>query len=356
MTVKDWRLRENRREAFQRFYSFHLRYQTHPGCVYFALPAIARHYSLDNEQRAWLAWLNGNTQNPAMSLLLLQESGFTVDRWRDAVAFWNDNFKAMDWDTDRRYQKGKFGEATEAYVKGLEYGAAGDWLYASSDGWESAWAYAKSLPHYGRLSAWSGLEYARILLGTDVPDIGSWMLEDKSGSRSHRNGIATVMGHDAWHWKDEPFMLDMIPELEAFADDLLEEAGNRAAGQDHYQDIGRLSMESALCTYKGWHKPNRRYPNVYADMMYERLRKAEARFPNHSFQVLWSAREQALPAWLRLEDNLYDPGLVPAKQNHYLETGEIPVLGVEHTDMALSRFDIDVVNHRFGVRKDKTWT
>ena len=30
MTVVDWRLPENRREAFLRFYGFHLKYRSHP--------------------------------------------------------------------------------------------------------------------------------------------------------------------------------------------------------------------------------------------------------------------------------------------------------------------------------------
>src|SRR3546814_10020322 len=68
---------------------------------------------------------------------------------------------------------------------------------------------------------------------------------------------------------------------------------------DH-PDVTRLTLESALCTYKSWHKPNRRYPNVYADMAYLRIRKAESRF-GPRFGPLWSIRREALPSWARLE-------------------------------------------------------
>lgn len=351
MTVSlDWRLPANRREAFQRFYSFHLKYKSHPGMVYSYLPAIADAYDLDGDQRAWLAWLNGNTQNPAMSLLLL-DAAPTHYEWANAVAFWNEHFKLMDFDTDRRHQKGKFGEATEKWFAQFGDDPATGWWIAGLDGWEGTWKHANSQPYMGRLSAWSMTEYARILLGNDVPDSEDWMLKDKSGSRSHRNGIAVVAGYDATFWEAEtPDMLGIVGELEAFADGLLAEARKRNPG---HPDVGRLTMESALCTYKSWHKPNRRYPNVYADMAYNRLMKAEARFGKR-FQVLWDARRRDLPWHLRIEDVPYDPGLTAVKQNHYLETGEVVNMWREFPDMK-SSFDTNVENGAYGRRKEPKW-
>lgn len=350
MTI-DWRLPENRREAFQRFYSFHLKYRSHPGMVYSFLPAIAEAYDLDGDGRAWLAWLNGNTQNPAMSLLLLEAAPRPRD-WQKAVDFWNEHFKLMDFDTDRRHQKGKFGEATEKWAATFGSDPAADWAVAGLGGWQETWKYANSQPYMGRLSAWSMMEYARILLGNDfVPDMGSWLLTDKSGSRSHRNGIAVVKGYDATYWEaDTPDMLGIVEELEGFAEDLLTEAMDRNPG---HPDVGRLTMESALCTYKSWHKPGRRYPNVYADMAYLRLKKAEARFGKR-FDVLWDARRRDLPWHLRLEDVPYDPGLTAVKQNHYLETGEVPVMYHDYPDMK-SGFDINVEDGHFDRRKDPKW-
>lgn len=355
MTQIDWRLKENRREAFQRFYSFHLQYKTHPGCVYFALPAIAEAYDLDHSQKAWLTWLNGNTQNPAMSLLLLQEAPNSWE-WRKAVDFWNDNFRKMDWDTDRRHQKSKFGVATESWFTTYGMAAEQGWFIAGQKGWDDTWGFAKGQPYMGRLSAWSMIEYARILFGSIVPDAGSWLLQDVSGSRSHRNGIAVVKGYDAWSWDAEaPSLLGIVEELEEYADDLLTEARvrNGDMGWKH-PDVGRLTMESALCTYKSWHKPNRRYPNVYSDMMYGRLKKAEARFGDR-FQILWDARSKALPIELRLEDNPLDPGVAPIKQNWYRETGEILMMDSMFPDMSSFNFH-DYVTYNLDERKDPKWT
>lgn len=322
----DWRLPENRREAFQRFYSFHLRHQAHPGMVYSFLPVLAEEYP----DREWIVWLNGNTQNPATTLLLLQAAP-TSSSWRKAVDFWNDNFKKLEWDTDRRHQKGKFGEATELWVAMRDQ----DRWFGE---WEDAWRYARDHPYMGRLSGWSMLEYARILFGPEVPDASTLLLRDRSGSRSHRNGLGVVAGYrGAEYWDaDFPELLGIVEELEDLGEDLLEEARSRNPG---HPDVLRLTFESALCTYKSWHKPNRRYPGVYADMAYDRLRKAESRF-GPRFDLLWEARRD-LPDELRMECNPHDPGVSPLKQNHYLKTGEIPSLSREWPDMHCS-LDVEI--------------
>lgn len=367
--MTDWRLPENRREAFQRFYSFHLKYRSHPGCVYYLLPAIADAYDLDEDGLAWLVWLNGNTQNVVTSLLLLEAAPRPQD-WAQAVAFWDDNFKALEWDTDRRHQKSKFGVATEQWWEQTGGAAAQQWLTSAEGGGDTTWGYSLSQPYMGRLSAWSMLEYARILFGPVIPDMPTFLMQDKSGSQSHRNGAAFVAGYDSVYWEaDAPFLLGIVPEIEEFAEDLLREAQGRNLVEDcdcpppyadcmhdplPHPDVSRLTLESALCTYKSFSKENRRYPGVYNDMMYNRIRKAEARFPGEDFSLLWDTRRAYLPRYLRLEDNPNDPGLVPEKQNHYRSTGQIPVLGHEWPDM-WSDFDQSVQEGRFGVREDKSW-
>lgn len=349
MTDIDWRLPEHRREAFLRSYAFHLKYKSHPGLVYSFLPAIAEAYGMDEDQRAWLVWLNGNTQNPATSMLLL-EAAPRPEQWQLAVDFWNENFKALEWDIDRRHQKSRFGEATEKWAAGWGGAPAEGWLNAGMVGWDATWKYATSQPYMGRLSSWSMTEYARILLGHDIPDSDTWLLDDISGSKSHRNGLAFVAGYDSVYWDGEaPKILGIVEDLEALANSLLAEAEARTG----HQDVGRLTMESALCCYKSWHKPNRRYPNVYSDMAYNRIRKAETRFGNH-FEVLWEARRRDLPEYLRLEDSPNDPGLATVKQNHYLNTGQPIMLHKEYPDMD-NEFNASVEAGAYGTRKDPSW-
>lgn len=335
-----------REATFLASWEFHLRYRTHPGCVYHLLPGIAEHYDLDEDGRAWLAWLNGNTQNPVTSMLLLEASGGSIAGWEKAVAFWNEHFRALEWDTDRRHQKSKFGEATEGFAALVGPAPADAWLGAAEGGWGDLWQWVTALPYMGRLSSWSMAEFARILLGEVIPDADTLLLRDAAGSKSHRAGLAVVSGQDAAYYGWEETR-DQVGDLEALGERLLSQM--RASRPDH-PDVTRLTLESALCTYKSWHKPNRRYPNVYADMAYLRIRKAESRFGDR-FGPLWDIRRKALPTWARLESTPTDPGLSPLKQNHYLATGQPVMLGHVWPDL-WSDFDTAVAEGRFGIRKD----
>jgi hypothetical protein len=103
-------------------------------------------------------------------------------------------------------------------------------------------------------------------------------------------------------------------------------------------------MESALCTYKSWHRVNRRYPNVYNDMFYDRLRKTQSAWPEEDLSPFWEARRRFLPDYLRLEDMTHDPGCVPVKQNHYRLTGQVIMMDRDYPEF---RNDFnDAVNAR----------
>lgn len=352
----DFRRVEHRREVFLRFYEWSVKYRSFPGGVHYVLPYVAEALELDLEQRYWLAWLNANTQNPVTSLILLQAAPRLRD-WEKAVSLWREGYRTLDWDTDRRYHKARFEDAVRGYTSAVDCsctlpqhryfrGAGGDWT-----GW---WERAFALPTMGRLSTWSYLEYLRILLGpAAVPDADTLMLEDIPGSRSHRNGLCWVEGISEWvvdkqlgHssvtdaiYKD-PVRLAYLGRA---AYKIWTEARERTGAEANL-----LSLESALCTYKSWHKPNRRYPGVYNDMLYNRLVTAENRW-GRRFGVIWDARRAALPARLRLEDQPYDPGLCPAKQNWYLQHGEI-INMTEDWPCFRNGFEQKVTDREFGPR------
>jgi hypothetical protein len=354
----DWRRPHNRREAFLRFYSWSCRYSSFPGGVHYTLPHMAEALELDLEQRYWLAWLNANTQNPVTSLLLLQAAPHRAD-WEKALSFWQANYRALDWDTDRRYHKARFADALKGYASATDCGCTlpQHRYFRVGLEWEAWWDRAKALPTMGRLSTWSYLEYLRILLGPSVvPDADTLMLEDIQGSRSHRNGLCLVLGHPDLIVDKQlgnPHATDKV-----YTPTTLEFLGLEAHGlfTDVQQRVGAgadlLSLESALCTYKGWHKPNRRYPGVYNDMLYNRIVAAENRW-GQRFGVLWDARRAALPARLRLEDRPYDPGCVPVKQNWYRVTGQCIAMEPDWPDMH-DGFERSVQAQQFG-RRARPW-
>ena len=287
----DFRLPEYRREVFLRFYQFHLKYRAHPGCVYYLMRYLPERLHWDTEQKLWFAFLNGNTQNPVTSLIIMQ----TLK-----------------------------GHASQA-----EYFAA-QMPGGEGENFQHLWSVVRSDKFYsfGRLSAFSYLEYLRIM-GVPI-NCNDLFLEDMSGSQSHRNGLCIVLGRDGWDWhKSNPDFGGKYPEgaikwLGIAAEGLMLEAKDRAKGTAWEYDTNYFTLESAFCTYKSWHRPNRRYPNVYNDMLYDRIQAAESRWLGDiDLEIFWDARRACLPANLRLEDNPSDVGVKPRKQNHYLNTGQV---------------------------------
>lgn len=339
-TGMDFREPQYRREVFLRFYEFHLRHRTHPGCVYLLFPELLR--DRPREDWLWFALINGLTQNPVTTMVIFQH--FTEvpreERTLQELDDWfNANWARLAFDTDRRYQKKDFPAAVRAYSKALE-GKSQEHFFRmslslpppgpkSEEAFDDLWKVVdKQFLSFGRLSTWSYLEYL-FICGLDL-EPSSMMLRDMSGSKSHRNGLAVVLGRDDLDWRKDTvfqgkYRPEMISWMEAEADSILAEMRTRHVGQsstEWYRHISRFTLESALCTYKGWHRPNRRYPNVYADMLYDRIRRGERDWPSFDFTPFWEARK-TLPEHLLLECNPDDPGLQRVKQNHYRLTGQV---------------------------------
>ena len=157
-------------------------------------------------------------------------------------------------------------------------------------------------------------------------DCDNLFLEDITGSKSHRNGLCKVLGRDDYDWNknDVVYPDEFIEWLKKEAEILLNEAKERI----NHPQVSYFTLESTLCCYKGWHRVNRRYPNVYNDMFYDRIRYAESRW-GKIFDCFWEARKKYLPRHLRLEDNSGDIGLNKVKQNHYRKTGQVIMMNEE---------------------------
>ena len=326
----DFRRPEYRRAVFLRFYDFHLRYRAHPGCVYYLMPWLAQYYGWNMEQRLWFAFINGNTQNPITSLLIFQQwpeltLGIALESWFD------NHWDKLAFDADRRYQKKLFPRACTEYWEAVKSYHSQERFWQFSD-FAGYWRTGQSLYGFGSLAAFSYLEYLHIM-GLPV-QCDTLFLDDMQGSKSHRNGLAIVLGRDDLDWhKCNTFTVQysttLLEWLENEAALLLQDAKDFSIYNPHAKDIGYFTLESTLCTYKSWHRKNRRYPNVYNDMLHDRIRAAEYSWPTIDFSMFWQARRECLPAYLRLENNPLDPGLCPAKQNHYLNTGEVIGMGLD---------------------------
>ncbi len=302
------------------------------------MPFLAEQGGWDAEQKLWFAYVNGNTQNPITSYLITREFPTVADLDEMKLKRWFDkNYHRLAFDTDRRFHKKYFMACVGNYRQLLDGRPQEEFFATIAPGrteharFRGVWKFAnRNYINFGRLSVFSYTEYLRIM-GLEI-DCDSLFLDDISGSKSHRNGLCKVLGRDDldWHASNPTFDGNYdgkIAWLQREGEQLLVEARERVKGKDYERDAGYFTMESALCTYKSWHRPNRRYPNCYNDMLVDRIRIAERNWG--SLPLFWEARRKYLPAALRLEDNPADPGLKPEKQNHYLTTGEVIMMNIE---------------------------
>ena len=333
----DYRLPEHREKVFQDFYEFHLRYRSHPGCVYYLLPYLKEKLNWNDEEALWFAFLNGNTQNPVTSYILHKRFP-KPEQHQELLAFYRENYARLEFDTDRRYHKKSLEEAIQSYIGLVGNNQRDFWYGAAAWGFGQMWREASKIATFGRLSTFSYLEYLRI---SGVPfDCDTLFIDDISGSRSHRNGLCIVTGLDRYDWHksnpdfDGKYSKELLQGLESKGEELLIQAKQRAQGKPWEYDVSYFTLESTLCTYKSWHRPNRRYPNVYNDMLAGRIKKNETNWPEEDLSIFWEARRDCLPAHLRIEDSADDLGLHPIKQNHYRTTGQVIMMDKEYPEYA----------------------
>lgn len=339
----DFRDIEFRREVFLRFYQFHLKNRAHPGGVYFIFPYLADKYNWSMEQKLWFAYLNGCTQHPMTTLTIFREFPTLPRSSSEVEAFtnWNNSiWEKLIVDSDKKYQKGKIPQMLPSYLASLGGLSQEDYFRNKLGNADPKKHFRKvwdsvigGFEGFGRLSTFSYLEYLQIM---GIPfEYDSFFMDDLSGSKSHRNGMLKVLGRDDLDWWDKlnPNLKTHTPEITEWAEkeawSLLEEAQDRFRYEDYIKDVGPQTLESTLCCYKSWHRPDRRYPGVYLDMMYQRIKNTEEVWGNtQDFSVFWEMREKCLPERLLLEKNPRDPthnrskSLSKEKQNHYRLTGQ----------------------------------
>jgi hypothetical protein len=305
--MKDYRLPENRAEYFTALYKMNLEHGVMPGLVYLYMPELARRYGWNAEQKLWFAFLNGMTQNPITSLRLFDQLPVTPPAGAQLTRFtewFNAEWDTLQFDTDRRYQKRDTLEAIKTYAKLVEeFGSQEAMLTGKT--YEELWDLVRNRYYsFGRLSSFSYLEYVYLNgYGADCDDL---LFSDKSGSKSHRNGMLFLIGKDELVWDKRlpngqdgnyPKFNLMCGFLAAEADKFIDTF--KAANPD-VPNTGRFTMESNLCTFKN-HFFGRRYPGVYADMAQDRIEWADARDQSAYTEMFKDMRSQLLPEWLRRE-------------------------------------------------------
>jgi hypothetical protein len=293
----DYRLKENRREAFIRWYAWSLQYNDCDPAVW-ATNYLNKRFEHNSEQKLWLAWLYGNTYQLPTAWVLMNEFPdyelATVDR----MTQWNAaNYKRLRYQTDTKWNKGHLPAMFESYQKFIGKGSQREKLesyYGDNEkqNFDALWGVLKgSLHKFGRYSTWFYLQHLKHTAGVRIEPT-SLMLDDFDGSRSHRNGLLLALGQD----NDMDRRLDRgeCANLESHSASIISEMKTRFP--DLISQIDYFTMETCLCSFKKiFREKHGRYLSYYLDRQAEEVLKAEGdEWNGIDWEVLWNSRTETI--------------------------------------------------------------
>ena len=151
----DYRLPENNREAFIRWYAWSLKYDDCDPAVW-CTNYLHKRYEHNDEERIWMAWLYGNTyQLPTAWVLKNEFPDFelaTVDR----ITQWNaTNYKRLRYQTDTKWNKGHLPAMFESYQKFIGNKSQREVMesyygYTEEENFDTLWRVLKDSLQIGR--------------------------------------------------------------------------------------------------------------------------------------------------------------------------------------------------------------
>jgi len=317
----DYRLKQNRREAFIRWYAWSLKYDDCDPAVW-ATNYLNERYEHNDEERIWLAWLYGNTYQLPTAWVLKNEFPDYELADLGRITDWNSkNYKRLRYQTDTKWNKGHLPAMFESYQKFIGDGTQREKLesyYGDNEeqNFTNLWNVLKgSLHKFGRYSTWFYMQHLKHTANI-VVEPTSLMLDDYDGSRSHRNGLLYALGQE--DDVDRKLTALEYGRLEANSRDILEEVRHRfpeVASQVDY-----FTMETCLCSFKKiFRQKHGRYLSYYLDRQAEEIQVAEKDgWVGIEWDVLWDARNETID--LRLDRK---QGIIKERFGDFLETGKM---------------------------------
>ena len=293
----DYRLKQNRREAFIRWYAWSLKYNDCDPAVW-ATNYLNKRFEHNDEQKLWLCWLYGNTYYLPTAWVLMNEFPdfelATVARMTN----WNTaNYKRLRYQTDTKWNKGHLPAMFESYQEFIGKKDQREVIetYYQGDAqknFDALWSVLKgSLHKFGRYSTWFYMQHLKHTAGVNI-EPSSLMLDDHDGSRSHRNGLLLAAGQDDDY--DRRLTGSECQQLESFGDSIRLEMIARFP--DLKDQIDFFTMETCLCSFKKIFRENHgRYLGYYLDRQAEEITKCEGdEWYGIDWNVLWQARNETI--------------------------------------------------------------
>jgi len=317
----DYRKKENRREAFIRWYAWSLKYDDCDPAVW-ATNYLNDRYEHNDEERIWLAWLYGNTYQLPTAWVLKNEFPDYELADLGRITDWNSkNYKRLRYQTDTKWNKGHLPAMFESYQKFIGNGTQREKLesfYGDNEkqNFDALWDVLKGNLHkFGRYSTWFYMQHLKHTAGINI-EPSSLMLDDYDGSRSHRNGLLLAIGKD----DDYDRKLDRVEYayLENVSWGIILEMRERFP--ELASQVDYFTMETCLCSFKKiFRQKHGRYLGYYLDRQAEEIQIAEKDgWSGIEWDVLWDARNETID--LRLDRK---QGIIKERFGDFLATGRL---------------------------------
>ena len=329
--LTDYRKKENRREAFKRWYAWSLKHGDCDPAIWLG-NYLNKRYEHNDEQRLWFAWLYGNTYYLPTSWILMNEFPDYELATFDRMDAWNtENYKRLRYQTDTKWSKGHLADMFKSYevfvTPARTQRQAIESYYGDTEeqNFDNLWtAFKEKLYKFGRYSVWFYMQQLKHTADVAIEPT-SLMFNDYSGSRSHRNGWLYALGQE--HNVDTRLTPAEYDRLEAEGTELIKEM--KAEYPELSKDINYFSMETCLCSFKKLFRKNHgRYLGYYLDRQAEEILKVEQDgWSGIEWEVLWQARRECLDLTLAGKT-----GIIKEKYASFMNTGRLDRLEMMYRD------------------------
>jgi len=189
-------------------------------------------------------------------------------------------------------------------------------LNGKAKSFDNLWKGVKNgLFKFGRYSTWFYLQHLKHTCDIKIVST-SMMLNDFSGSRSHRNGLLMGLGREDDY--DKKLTKEEYEYLEGEAKDIITETKSRYP--EIASEADNFTFETCLCSYKKiFRRKHGRYLGYYLDRQAEEITQVSRdKWHGIEWEVLWQAREETL------DERLIDKSGIKKKWfDLYLDNGYI---------------------------------
>lgn len=323
---------KQRRKDFVNWYKWSLSIKDCDPAIFMTNYLFDR-FEHNKEQKLWIAWIYGTTYYLPTTWVIWNEFPdmelVGIERLRE----WNNNnYKRLRYQTDTKWNKGHLPAQFESYRNWVgnqsQREAFEPFLNGSPrENFDRLWPEIKTKFHkFGRYSTWFYMQTLKQTCGLKV-EPGSLMLNDHSGSRSHRNGLIMALGKDEWY--DQRLSEKETMILESAAADILNEVKQDFPNTDYYD------METCLCSFKKLFRVRQgRYLGYYLDRQAEEIKKCEAdKWKGIDWQPLWDSRNETL------EKKLLTNSIDCSKMELYTKSNVLDATGLfEDNKIGLENF------------------